>query len=156
MPVALALYQPDIPQNTGTLMRLCACMDVDLHLIHPAGFAFSHAKFRRAGMDYLDHVRLVEHVTFEAFDAARKAAGRRLVLLTTKATSDAYGAAYAQGDILMLGRESAGVPEAVAARADLKVRIPMAEGLRSLNVALAGAMVLAEALRQVGGLPGQR
>jgi tRNA (cytidine/uridine-2'-O-)-methyltransferase len=156
MPVALALYQPDIPQNTGTLMRLCACMDIELHFIHPAGFAFSHAKFRRAGMDYLDHVRLVEHVTFEAFDAARKAAGRRLVLLSTKATENAYRAAYTPADILMVGRESLGVPEAVAARADLRVRIPMVPGLRSLNVAIAGAMVLGEALRQVGELPGDQ
>ena len=153
MPVALALYQPDIPQNAGTLMRLCACMDVVLHFIHPAGFAFSHARLRRAGMDYLDHVRIVEHTSFEAFDTARKAAGQRLVLLTTKAGESAYAAAYAPGDILMLGRESAGVPDAVAARADLRVRIPMAEGLRSLNVAIAGAMVLGEALRQVGEIP---
>lgn len=153
MSVALALYQPDIPQNAGTLMRLAACMDVTLHFIHPAGFVFSHKRLRRAGMDYLDHVKLVEHASFTAFDATRKAEGRRLILLTTKATTTAYAAAYADGDILMLGRESAGVPDTVAARADLRVRIPMAEGLRSLNVALAGAMVLGEALRQVGELP---
>jgi tRNA (cytidine/uridine-2'-O-)-methyltransferase len=154
MPVALALYQPDIPQNAGTLMRLCACMDVALHFIHPAGFVFSNARLRRAGMDYLDRVHLIEHESFEAFDASRKTEGRRLVLLTTKATTSAYAAAYTPDDILMLGRESAGVPETVAGRADLRVRVPMAEGLRSLNVALAGAMVLGEALRQVGELPG--
>ncbi len=152
MSVALALFQPDIPQNTGTLMRLAACMDVELHFIHPAGFHFSHAKLKRSGMDYLDHVRLVEHVNFEDFDTARQAAGRRLVLLTTKAVLSAYDARYTPDDILMLGRESAGVPEAVAARADLKVRIPMAEGFRSLNVAIAGAMVLGEALRQTDAL----
>ncbi|MBU1175011.1 MAG: tRNA methyltransferase [Alphaproteobacteria bacterium] len=154
MPLALALFQPDIPQNAGTLMRLSACMGIPLHFIHPAGFVFSDTKFRRAGMDYLDRVRLIEHVSFAAFDTARRAEGRRLVLLTTKATTSAYAAAYTPNDILMVGRESAGVPDTVAARADLKVRIPMAEGLRSLNVALAAATVLGEALRQVGELPG--
>ena len=152
MPLALALYQPDIPQNAGTLMRLAACMDMALHLIHPTGFIFSEAKLRRAGMDYLDRVRLIEHVSFDAFDAARKAEGRRLVLLSTKATTSAYAAAYTANDILMLGRESAGVPDTVADVADMRVRIPMAPGLRSLNVAVAGAMVVGEALRQVGEL----
>lgn len=154
MPIALALYQPDIPQNAGTLMRLAACMDIELHFIHPAGFAFSHQKFRRAGMDYLDHVRLVEHVSFAAFDAARLAGGRRLVLLSTRARVDAYAAAYSAADILMVGRESLGVPDEVHARADLEVRIPMRAGLRSLNVALAAAMVVGEALRQLGQWPG--
>jgi tRNA (cytidine/uridine-2'-O-)-methyltransferase len=154
MSIALALFQPDIPQNTGTLMRLAACMDVELHFIHPAGFVFSHAKLRRAGMDYLDHVRLIEHDSFEVFDAARQADNRRLVLLTTKAATSAYDTLYRPDDILMLGRESAGVPDTVAARADLKVRIPMQIGFRSLNVALAGAMVLGEALRQIEELPG--
>ncbi len=152
MPIALALYQPDIPQNAGTLLRLAACMDVEVHFIHPAGFVFSEARLRRAGMDYLDHVRLIEHVSFDAFDAARRDAGRRLVLLTTKASESAYGATYTSSDILMVGRESAGVPESVAARADLRVRIPMAPGFRSLNVAIAAAMVTGEALRQVGEL----
>ena len=153
MPVALALYQPDIPQNTGTLLRLAACMDVELHFIHPAGFVFSHQRLRRAGMDYLDHVKLVEHASFAAFDTARRAEGRRLVLLTTKASENAYKAAYTTSDILMLGRESAGVPDSVAELADLRVRLPMRQGMRSLNVAIAGAMALGEALRQVGQLP---
>jgi len=152
MPIALALYQPDIPQNTGTLMRLSACMDITVHLIHPTGFIFSDAKLRRAGMDYLEHMRLIEHVSFEAFDAARTAEERRLVLLTTKGATSAYDATYLENDILMVGRESAGVPDAVAARADLRLRIPMAEGRRSLNVALAAAMVTGEALRQTGQL----
>ena len=146
MPLALCHFQPDIPQNTGTLMRLAACMDVELHFIHPAGFVFSHAKLRRAGMDYLDHVRLVEHQSFQAFDAARKAESRRLVLLTTKATNNVYAATYTSNDVLMLGRESAGVPDDVAARADLRVRIPMAEGLESLNVSVATGVVLYLAL----------
>lgn len=152
MPIALALYQPDIPQNTGTLMRFAACMDIALHLIHPTGFVFSHARLKRAGMDYLDHVRLIEHQSFASFDAERKAEGRRLVLLTTKATASAYDAGYLENDILMVGRESAGVPDAVADAADLRLRIPMAGGMRSLNVALAAAMVTGEALRQVGQL----
>ena len=153
MPIALALYQPDIPQNAGTLMRFAACMDIALHLIHPAGFIFSHAKLKRAGMDYLDHVRLIEHESFAAFDAARKADNRRLVLLTTKATTNAYAVPYGENDILMVGRESAGVPDAVAVTADLRVRIPMADRMRSLNVALAAAMITGEALRQTGQLP---
>lgn len=153
MPVALALYQPDIPQNAGTLMRLAACMNVEVHFIHPAGFAFSEAKLRRAGMDYLDHVRLVEHASFGAFNATRLDGGRRLVLLTTKAQESAYSAVFGTNDILMLGRESAGVPDTVAQLADLRVRLPMRKGMRSLNVALAGAMALGEALRQVGELP---
>ena len=153
MPIALALYQPDIPQNAGTLMRFAACMDIDLHLIHPTGFIFSDAKLRRAGMDYLAHMRLTEHVSFEAFDAARRQEGRRLVLLTTKGADSVYDATYHENDMLMVGRESAGVPDAVAGRADLRLRIPMAEGRRSLNVALAAVMVTGEALRQTGGLP---
>ena len=153
MPIALALFQPDIPQNAGTLMRFAACMDIALHLIHPAGFVFSSAKLKRAGMDYLDHVRLIEHQSFASFNADRKAHGRRLVLLTTKGTDNAYAAAYEDNDILMVGRESAGVPDSVAEAADLRLRIPMADGLRSLNVALAAAMMTGEALRQTGQLP---
>ncbi len=153
MPVALALYQPDIPQNAGTLMRLAACMDIEVHFIHPAGFAFSESRLKRAGMDYLDHVRLVEHASFAAFNTVRQDEGRRLVLLTTKATESVYAAAFGPDDILMLGRESAGVPDAVALEADLRVRLPMRQGMRSLNVAIAGAMALGEALRQIGELP---
>ena len=153
MPIALALYQPDIPQNTGTLLRLAACMDIEVHFIHPAGFAFSESRLKRAGMDYLEHVRLIEHASFAAFNAARQDEGRRLALLTTKATKSVYTAAFEPNDILMLGRESAGVPDAVAQQADLRVRLPMRQGMRSLNVAIAGAMALGEALRQVGELP---
>lgn len=148
MPLDLALYQPDIAANTGTLLRLGACMGVPVHVIHPAGFALTDRNLARAGMDYRDHAHLVQHDSFAAFETWRRQAGRRLVLLTTKASVSAYDAPYADGDILMLGRESAGVPDEVADRADLRVRIPMRSGMRSLNVAIAGAMVLGEAMRQ--------
>lgn len=151
MPVELALYQPDIPQNTGTLIRLCACLGTAIHVIHPTGFAFSDARLRRAGMDYALKANLVEHDTFDAFDNWRRAQNRRLVLLTTGGETRAYDAAYTGDDILLMGRESAGVPDAVAAAADLRVRLPMAEGLRSMNVAVAAAMILGEAKRQTDG-----
>jgi tRNA (cytidine/uridine-2'-O-)-methyltransferase len=148
--IDLALYQPDIAANTGTLLRLGACLGVPVHVIHPAGFAITQRNLARSGMDYLDRAQLVEHVSFAAFDDWRKKAGRRLVLLTTKSADSAYEATYKASDILMLGRESAGVPDDIAALADLRVRIPMSPGLRSINVAIAGSMVLGEAMRQTG------
>lgn len=150
MPLDLALYQPDIAANTGTLLRLGACLGVPVHIIHPAGFAVTQRNLARSGMDYLDRANLVEHASFSAFEAWRRSEKRRLVLLTTKSSDTAYAARYLDGDILMLGRESAGVPDEVAALADLRVRIPMAPGLRSINVAIAGSMVLGEAMRQTG------
>ncbi len=150
MPLDLALYQPDIAANTGTLLRLGACLRVPVHIIHPAGFAVTQRNLARSGMDYLDRANLVEHASFSAFEAWRRSEKRRLVLLTTKSSDTAYAARYLDGDILMLGRESAGVPDEVAAIADLRVRIPMAPGLRSINVAIAGSMVLGEAMRQTG------
>lgn len=146
----LALYQPDIAQNTGTLMRLCACMGVPLHVIHPAGFALTPKNLARAGLDYVEFATIRQHDSFERFNGWRKAEGRRLVLLTTKSSHSAYEAAYLPNDILMLGRESAGVPDAVAEASDLRVRIPMRPGLRSINVALAGSMIVGEAMRQIG------
>lgn len=148
MTVDLALYQPDIAGNTGTLLRLGACLGVRLHVIHPTGFAFSPRELRRGGLDYLPRAAFTEHDSYAHFAAWRRAAGRRAVLLTTKAGLSAYDADYTADDVLILGRESAGVPDAVAAEADLSVRIPMREGLRSINVALAGAMIVGEALRQ--------
>lgn len=148
MTVSLALYQPDIAANTGTLLRLGACLGVTVHVIHPAGFALTDKNLARAGMDYLDKAALVEHASFAAFEDWRRAEGRRLVLLTTKASESAYAASFRADDILLLGRESAGVPDAVAEICDLRLRIPMRSGLRSINVALAGSMVLGEALRQ--------
>ena len=146
----LALYQPDIPQNCGTMLRMCACLGLDATIVEPAGFPVSDRHFRRAGMDYLAHVALTRHASFAAFEVWRTSAGRRLVLLTTRADLAYTEAAFAQGDILMVGRESAGVPEAVHAAADLRVTVPMRPPARSLNVALAAAMVVGEALRQVG------
>lgn len=150
MPVELALYQPDIAQNTGTLLRLGACLGVIIHIIHPTGFLFSRRELKRSGMDYLDLAEIVEHDSYAHFDAARRAAGRRLVLLTTKASESAYATAYRETDILLLGRESAGVPSKVAADADLRLRIPMLADRRSLNVAVAASLILGEALRQTG------
>jgi tRNA (cytidine/uridine-2'-O-)-methyltransferase len=146
----LALYEPDIPQNTGTILRLCACLGIAAHIIEPAGFPVTDRAFRRAGMDYLDAVELMRHVSFEAFEVWRREAGGRLVLLTTAATQSYLDFAYRDSDMLLLGRESAGVPEAVHTASDARLRIPMSGGMRSLNVAMAAAMVAGEALRQVG------
>ena len=154
MPVDLALYQPDIANNTGTLIRLGACLGTTIHIIHPTGFAFSAKALARAGMDYVDHAAVREHVSWSMFDEWRKAEGRRLVLLTTKAETSAYAVAYQASDILMVGRESAGVPDAVAEAADLRIRIPMRPGLRSINVALAATLILGEAKRQTDGFTG--
>jgi tRNA (cytidine/uridine-2'-O-)-methyltransferase len=154
MTVDLALYQPDIAQNTGTLLRLGACLGVHVHIIHPTGFPFSAKTLKRGALDYLEHARYTEHDDYAAFERWRASTGRRMVLLTTKASNSAYEAAYAAGDILMLGRESAGVPDHVAHAADLRVRIPMREGLRSINVAIAATLVLGEAMRQTNAFEG--
>lgn len=149
----LALYQPDIPQNAGTLMRLAACLGVPLDLIEPAGFDASDRNLRRAGLDYLAALDLTRHVSFARFDADRRRGPRRLVLLTTRARHAYAEFRFAPDDILMVGRESAGVPDDVHEAADAAVLIPMRAGLRSVNVAVAAAMVLGEALRQTGGFP---
>jgi tRNA (cytidine/uridine-2'-O-)-methyltransferase len=149
----LALYQPDIPQNTGTILRLAACLAVPVDVIGPTGFDMTDRSLRRSGLDYLDHVELVRHVDFAAFEASRQAAGRRLVLLTTKGGSTHVDMVFLPNDVLLLGRESAGVPDAVHHAADERVRIPLAPGLRSLNIAMAAALVVGEALRQTGGFP---
>ena len=154
MPVDLALYQPDIANNTGTLIRLGACLGTTIHLIHPTGFPFSPKALARAGLDYVDHASVQEHASWTAFDAWRRDQARRLVLLTTKADTSAYAVEYRADDILMVGRESAGVPDAVADAADLRIRIPMRSGLRSINVALAATLILGEAKRQTDGFTG--
>jgi tRNA (cytidine/uridine-2'-O-)-methyltransferase len=147
----IALFQPDIPQNTGTILRLCACLDVTAHIIEPAGFPVSDRHFRRAGMDYLDQVTILRHDSWSKFDQWRRDGGFRLVLFTTKAVGSSYlDYRYGATDILLFGRESAGVPDDVAAAADARLVIPIQPGLRSLNVAMAAAMALGEALRQVG------
>lgn len=145
----VALYQPDIPQNAGAMMRTAACLAIAVDVIEPCGFVFDDRRLRRAGMDYLEGVDLCRHVSWRAFLAARE--GRRLVLLTTRAAASYVAFSYAADDVLIVGRESAGVPDEVHAAADARVRIPMAAGMRSLNVAVAAAMVLGEALRQTGG-----
>jgi tRNA (cytidine/uridine-2'-O-)-methyltransferase len=144
-PMRIALYQPDIPQNTGTILRLCACLGIEAHIIQPADRAF-----RRAGMDYLDAVALVRHTSWQAFEAWRRERGRRLVLFTTGATLSYLDYRYEAGDFLLFGRESAGVPAEVHEAADARLLIPMRPGLRSLNVAVAAAMAAGEALRQIG------
>jgi tRNA (cytidine/uridine-2'-O-)-methyltransferase len=149
----IALYEPDIPQNTGTILRLGACLGVAVHIVGPAAFPASEKAFRRAGLDYLDHVSVVNHVSFGTFENWRKQEGRRIVLLSTKASSTHVDLAYRENDVLLCGRESAGVPEDVHRAADERVRVPMRQDLRSLNVAVSLAMVLGEALRQTGGFP---
>jgi tRNA (cytidine/uridine-2'-O-)-methyltransferase len=154
MTIDLALYQPDIANNAGTLIRLGACLGFTVHIIHPAGFPVSAKTLARAGLDYVDHAAVREHASFEQFEAWRVEAARRLLLLTTKATTSVYDAEYRAGDVLMVGRESAGVPDGVAERADLRLRIPMRPGMRSINVAVSAAMVMGEAMRQVDGFTG--
>jgi tRNA (cytidine/uridine-2'-O-)-methyltransferase len=149
----IALYQPDIPQNTGTILRLCACLGIEAHIIAPAGFPTSDRAFRRAGMDYLDAVALVRHTSWLAFEAWRRTQGCRLVLFTTHATLSYLDYRYRANDVLLFGRESAGVPTEVHDAADACLVIPMRPGLRSLNVAVAAAMAAGEALRQIGGMP---
>ena len=156
MPVDLALYQPDIANNTGTLIRMGACLDTTIHLIHPTGFPFSPKALARAGLDYVDHASVQEHASWTAFDAWRRDQARRLVLLTTKAETSAYAVGYRADDILMVGRESAGVPHAVGEAADLRIRIPMRDSMRSINVALAATLILGEAKRQTDGFAGLR
>jgi tRNA (cytidine/uridine-2'-O-)-methyltransferase len=144
----IALFQPDIPQNTGTILRLCACLDVAAHIIEPAGFPVSDRHFRRAGMDYLDQVTITRHDSWSAFEQWRNEGARRLILFTTRASGCYLDYRYSDNDILLFGRESAGVPDDVAAAADARLLIPIRPGLRSLNVAMAAAMALGEALRQ--------
>ena len=148
----IALYQPEIAGNVGAVMRIGACLGVAVDLIEPLGFAWDDARVRRAAMDYIDHVELARHAGFAAFRESVGAA--RLVLLTTKASGSVYDFAFANGDVLLFGQESAGVPEAVAEACAARVRIPMTAGLRSMNLASSAALVAGEALRQVGGLPG--
>ena len=147
----IALFQPDIPQNTGTILRLCACLNVEAHIIEPAGFPVSDRHFRRAGMDYLDQVTIVRHDSWPKFQQWRHQKGFRLILFSTKGTKPYLDHCFEASDILLFGRESAGVPDEVAAAADARLVIPIAPGMRSLNVAMAAAMAAGEALRQVGG-----
>jgi tRNA (cytidine/uridine-2'-O-)-methyltransferase len=148
----IALYQPDIPQNAGAILRLAACLDCPVDLIEPAGFVLRDHGVRRAGMDYLERVDLTRHISWDRF-AETLAPPRRLVLLTTKATERHIDFTFAPDDTLLVGRESDGAPESVHDRADARLRIPIAPAARSLNVVTALAMVLGEALRQQGSFP---
>ena len=147
----IALYEPDIPQNTGTILRLCACLGLAADIIEPAGFPTSDRAFRRAGMDYLDAVAIARHASWGDFEAWRRRRHHRLLLFTTAASRCYLDYHYRADDVLMFGRESAGVPEHVHAAADARLVIPLRPGLRSLNVAMAVALVAGEALRQTGG-----
>lgn len=148
----VALYQPDIPQNAAAIIRLAACLGVAVDIVEPCGFLFGDRYFRRAGMDYAERATIIRHASLAGLRTQMPPAAR-LVLLTTRATCPHIAFAYAPADVLLLGRESSGVPDDVHAAADASVRIPMRAGLRSLNVAVAAAMVLGEALRQTGGFP---
>jgi tRNA (cytidine/uridine-2'-O-)-methyltransferase len=149
----LALYQPDIPQNTGTMLRLAACLGVPVEIVEPAGFDVSDRHLRRSGLDYLDQVVITRHVSWARFEAWRAEAGLRLVLATTKSALPYTGFSFRSDDIVLVGRESAGVPEEVHAAAEGRVLIPMQAGMRSLNVAVSAAMILGEALRQTASFP---
>ena len=149
----IALYQPDIPQNTGTVLRLCACLGIEAHIIEPAGFPTSDRAFRRAGMDYLDAVTIVRHGSWREFEAWRHGGGCRLALFTTGAAMSYLDYRFEPTDVLLFGRESAGVPPEVHQAADARLTIPMRAGMRSLNVAQAAAMVLGEGLRQTRLFP---
>jgi len=151
----IALYQPDIPQNTGTILRLGACLNVPIDLIGPAGFDLSNRSLRRAGLDYLDHVDLTRHQSWDSFCKERSAqsSDTRLILMTTKARTRHIDFEFRSSDTLLFGRESAGVPESVAGAADHTLKIAIDNNLRSLNVAVSVAMTLGEALRQTDGFP---
>jgi len=146
----IALYQPDIAGNTGTILRFAACLGLGVDIIEPAGFPLSDKALKRAGMDYLEMAALTRHIDWNAFEDWRKKDGRRLVLLSTKATTPYTSFSFADGDILLFGRESAGVPDAVHQAADARLTIPMQGAARSINVALSVAMVAGEAIRQLG------
>jgi len=145
----LVLFQPDIPGNTGTLIRLAACMGVRVHIIEPAGFRLDEKAFRRAGMDYVDQAAMKNHLDWSSFEKWRKLEARRTILLTTRAETAYTDFTYCNTDLLMLGRESSGAPDYVHAAVDRRLTIKMSGEARSLNMALSGAMVLGEAIRQV-------
>ena len=144
----IALYQPDIPQNTGTILRLAACLNVTVHIIEPCGFKFNSQSLRRAGLDYIERTKIQKHQDWKSFDLWNQSSNQRLLLLTTKSSENYTKFTYQENDILLMGRESAGVPESIHNRVDAKLKIPMVSGERSINVAIATGMVLGESLRQ--------
>lgn len=155
MTLRIALYQPDIPGNTGTILRMAACLGLAVDIIEPAGFDLSDRGLKRAGMDYLEQAALTRHLDWEHFNHWRRSENRRLVLLSTKAAQPYTEFAYRNNDILLFGRESAGVPEHVHESCDERIIIPMVAGARSLNLALTTAMAAGEAMRQIKALSGK-
>jgi tRNA (cytidine/uridine-2'-O-)-methyltransferase len=148
----IALFEPEIAGNVGAVLRLGACLGTPVDLIEPLGFVWDDARVRRVAMDYIDHVSITRHANFTAFRASIGTS--RLILFTTKASQSAYDFQYMPDDILLFGKESAGVPTDIAAACDARVRLPMRGGVRSMNLALSAALATGEALRQTGGLPG--
>jgi tRNA (cytidine/uridine-2'-O-)-methyltransferase len=148
--IRIALYQPDIAGNTGTILRMAVCLGIAVDIIEPAGFDISDRNLKRAGMDYLEMAALARHIDFARFEKWRQGDGRRLILFSTSAALSYTRFAFAGGDVLLFGRESAGVPDSVHEAADARLTIPMRGGGRSLNVALAAAMAVGEAIRQIG------
>jgi tRNA (cytidine/uridine-2'-O-)-methyltransferase len=155
-PLLLALFEPDIAQNTGAMMRTCACLGVDAAIIEPAGFRINDSRFRRAAMDYIDALTIETHNSWASFETWRAARQARLVLLTTKGETCLWDFVFREKDIILVGRESSGVPEAVRASADVRVYIPIQPHLRSLNVGIAATIAMTEALRQLGRLPSRK
>lgn len=149
----IALFEPDIPQNTGAIIRLGACLGVAVDIIEPCGFLFSDSGLRRAGMDYLELAEVARHLSWDRFLASRSG---RIVLMTTKARIAYTAFSFRSTDIILLGRESAGVPDHVHDAADARLRVPLRPDLRSLNVAMTAAIVIGEALRQTGAFPADR
>jgi len=143
----IALYQPDIPQNSGAMMRLCACLGVGLDIVEPCGFVWDDRKIRKAAMDYYDHVDIKKHSSWEVFKENTK--NNRIILMTTKASVPYTEYKFQDGDILLAGRESSGVPDEVHEHANGRVLIPMHGKMRSINVVNAGSMIIGEALRQI-------
>ena len=151
--LSLALYQPDIPQNTGTILRMASCLDLHVHIIEPCGFALNDRTLKRAGMDYLDRASYTRHLSWSHFCQWREEEGTRLILATTKADTSFLDTSFYEGDIILFGRESAGVPDEVHDASDDRITIPMRQNERSLNLAISTAIVATEALRQLKGFP---
>ena len=146
--IRIALYQPDIPQNVGAMIRLCACLGVGLDIIEPCGFPWSEKKIRESALDYLTLIKAARHTSWQSFHGEKQG---RLILMTTKASQSCYDFTFQAGDILLAGRESAGVPDEIHRQADARICVPMAPGARSLNIVNATAMMAGEALRQLQG-----
>lgn len=146
---SIVLFQPDIPQNLGAIMRLCACLGIALHIVEPCGFPLDDARMRRVGMDYIDQVSWHRHADWESFLLWARSQSRRILLMTTKSAVSYLDIAYRADDLLLFGRESAGVPEPVHQAADARLSIPMQSGARSLNLAMSAGIIAAEAKRQL-------